>query len=97
MPPNAHQMTLYLQRNAHVVIIRVMAEQVAEEIQDTRAPYRLTLSKEEKYRQLLRDAAEQATPPSLIQRPAVHDVRNLPVTPGITYLRDEGGKRRGYR
>lgn len=69
---------------------------VSEEV-EKQAPYRLTLSMEEKYRPLLKAAAEQAKLLSLIDEPTVHAVMNLFVNLGITYLRDEGRKRRGYR
>jgi hypothetical protein len=97
---------LYLQRDAHVVIIRFMttdnAGPVTEvpavtEVSGPAAPYRLTLSMPEKYRPLLKTAAEQAHLLQVIDEPTVHAVMNLFITLGLTYLRDEGRKKQGYR
>jgi hypothetical protein len=59
--------------------------------------YRLTVEMPEKYRKILKTAAQQAFLLKKIDEPSVHNVMNLFINLGLQYLVDEGRRAQGYR
>jgi hypothetical protein len=51
----------------------------------------------EKYRKILKTAAQQAFLLKKIDEPSVHNVMNLFINLGLQYLVDEGRRAQGYR